>query len=148
MTRWTKQKFLVRMTTTQPPLDSPFHRLRDLRTRLLRLHKALLESERIVYEQTHGRIKSKGEFFQLVIGDEWFSWLRVYSQFIVQIDEALSDKETMTLDQATTLLQDARTLVAASETGNPQEQRYYQAIQRDPSIAYMHAELANFLAQT
>ncbi|MEM7772161.1 MAG: hypothetical protein AAF327_16815 [Cyanobacteria bacterium P01_A01_bin.37] len=131
--------------TTQPPLDSPFHRLRDLRTRLLRLHKALLDSERIVYERNHGRIKSKGEFFQLVIGDGWFSWLRVYSQFIVQIDEALSDKETMTLDQATALLSEANTLLSANETGSLQEQRYCQAIQRDPAIAYMHAELSNFL---
>lgn len=131
--------------TTPQPLDSSFHRLRELRTRLLRLHKALLESERVVYERSHGRIRSKGEFFQLVIGDEWFSWLRVYSQFIVQIDEALSDKETMTLEQANHLLSEAHTLVDANESGSLQAQRYYQAIQRDPAIAYMHAELSNFL---
>ena len=136
------------MTTTQPPLDSPFHRLRDLRARLLKLHKALLESERIVYEKANGRIKSKGEFFQLVIGDEWFSWLRVYSQFIVQIDEALSDKETMTLDQAKHLLDEATSLLAANEAGTLHEQRYYQAIQRDPAIAYMHAEISSFLSSS
>ncbi|MEB3210321.1 MAG: hypothetical protein VKL39_03170 [Leptolyngbyaceae bacterium] len=133
------------MATLQP-LDSPFHRLRELRTRLLRLHKALLDSERIVYEQSNGRIKSKGEFFQLVIGDGWFSWLRTYSQFIVQIDEALSDKETMTLDQANALLSEAPKLISANENGTQQEQRYFEAIQRDPAIAYMHAELSNFLS--
>jgi hypothetical protein len=133
---------------TPQPLDSPFHRLRELRTRLLRLHKALLDSERVVYEQNHGRIRSKGEFFQLVIGEGWFSWLRIYSQFIVQIDEALSDKEKMTLDQANSLLSEASNLVSANENGSQQEQRYYEAIQRDPAIAYMHAELANFLRES
>ncbi len=135
------------MTTTPQPLDSPFHRLRELRTRLLQLHKALLESERIVYEQNHGRIQSKGEFFQLVIGDEWFSWLRVYSQFIVQIDEAFSDKETMTLEQVNYLLTEAQRLLDADESGSPQAQRYYHAIQRDPAIAYMHADISNFLGK-
>ncbi|MEL6222477.1 MAG: hypothetical protein AAFR31_07530 [Cyanobacteria bacterium J06627_8] len=133
------------MATLQP-LDSPFHRLRELRTRLLRLHKALLDSERVVYEKSNGQIRSKGEFFQLVIGDGWFSWLRIYSQFIVQIDEALSDKDTMTLDQAKALLSEASKLISANENGSQQEQRYYEAIQRDPAIAYMHAELSSFLA--
>jgi hypothetical protein len=111
------------------------------------LHKALLESERVVYERNHGRIRSKGEFFQLVIGDEWFSWLRLYSQFIVQIDEALSDKETITLEQANNLLSEAETLLDANEFGSPHAQRYYQAIQRDPAIAYMHADISNFLGK-
>lgn len=86
-------------------LDSAFQRLRDTRALLLRLHKALLDSERIVYEQFHGRIPSSGEFFRLVIEHEWFSWLRPMSQLIVQIDDVLSPKEPMTLGQAEELLE-------------------------------------------
>jgi hypothetical protein len=82
------------------PLDLSFQRLREVRAALLRLHKVLLNSERDVYEQLHGRIQSNGQFFQLVLEDEWFSWLRPFSQFIVQIDEALSAKEPITLDRA------------------------------------------------
>ncbi len=129
------------MSSSDSSLDIPFQRLREVRTALLRLHKALLESERIVYEQSHGRIRSKGEFFQLVIGDEWFSWLRPFSQLIVKIDEALDAKEEpMTLNQANQLLEEAKMLLQASETGTMSEKRYYQAIQRDPDIAFMHAE--------
>ena len=134
------------MSSTHSPLELPFQRLREVRAALLRLHKALLESERVVYEQLNGRIRSKGEFFQLVIADEWFSWLRPFSQFIVQIDEALSAKEPITLHQANELLDEARSLVSPSEAGTTREQRYYQAIQRDPDIALMHAEVSRLLA--
>ncbi|NEQ33312.1 MAG: hypothetical protein F6K04_20325 [Leptolyngbya sp. SIO4C5] len=123
----------------------PFDRLRQLRAALLKLHKALLDSEKIVYEQRHGRIRSSGEFFQLVVEHEWFSWLRAISKFIVQIDEALDAKEPMTLGQVNVLLTDARQLLRPAEQGNEFEQRYYQAIQRDPNIAFMHGQVSNLL---
>lgn len=133
------------MSSTNSSLDRPFERLRELRSLLLRLHKALLDSERTVYEQVYGSIPSKGEFFQLVIGHEWFSWLRPISQFIVQIDETLSAKEPATLNQVNELLTKARTLLKPSVQGTPLEQRYYHAIQRDPDIALMHAEMSRLL---
>ena len=135
------------MSPTNPGLDLPFHRLREVRDAVLHLHKALLHSERGVYEQSHGPIKSKGEFFQLVVGDEWFSWLRPLSQFIVQIDEAVSAKEPITLDRANELLNEARSLLHPAEEGTPREQRYYQAIQRDPDIAFTHAAVSNLLSR-
>jgi hypothetical protein len=50
------------MTSTDPLLNSTLQHLRDLRQTLLRLHKALLDSERVEYEQFHGRIKSTSFF--------------------------------------------------------------------------------------
>jgi hypothetical protein len=133
------------MSSANPPLDFPFQRLREVRAALLRLHKALLNSERDSYERLHGRIQSKGDFFQLVIQDEWFSWLRPFSQFIVQIDEALSAKEPITLDKANELLTEVRSLISPAEEGTMQQQRYFQAIQRDPDIALMHADVSRLL---
>ncbi len=127
-------------------LDLPFQRLREVRHALLRLHKALLYSERQVYEKFHGRIRSNGEFFQLVVEHEWFSWLRPISQFIVQIDEALSAKEPVTLHEAKNLLQRARMLIHPAENGTPLEKGYFQAIQRDPDIALMHADVSHLLS--
>jgi hypothetical protein len=40
---------------------------------LLRLHKALLDDERVSYERVHGRIPSNGAFLQLVLEDAWFA---------------------------------------------------------------------------
>lgn len=136
------------MSFTYPPGNLPFQRLRDVRAALLHLHKALLYSERDQYERFHGRIRSQGKFFQLVVQDEWFSWLRPFSQFIVQIDEALSAKEPITLHQANELLDEARSLVSPDEAGTNREQRYYQAIQRDPNIALIHADVSSLLSRS
>jgi hypothetical protein len=133
------------MSLTHPPLDDTFQRLREVRLLLLNLHKALLDSERVSYEQIFGPIQSRGEFFQLVIGHDWFNWLRPISQFIVQIDEAIAGKEPLTLSKADELLEDARQLMQPSEVGSPLEQHYYQAIQRDPDIASMHGQLTQLL---
>lgn len=133
-----------RMSLTE--FDSTLQRLGQVRFALLRLHKALLDGERIRYEQEHGRIRSNSEFFQLVLEDQWFAWLRPISRFIVQIDEALSAKEPITLAQADELLSQTRQLMHPSQTGSTLEQNYYQSIQRDPDIAFIHAELANMLS--
>lgn len=133
------------MVSTQS-LDFPFQRLRKVRNALLRLHKALLDSERMVYEQTHGTIRNKGEFFRLVVDHEWFQWLRPISQFIVKIDETLSEKEpAATLQRANDLLTEASNLLHPDKAGTVPQQRYYQAIQRDPNIALLHAEVADLL---
>lgn len=135
------------MTSTDPLLNSTLQHLRELRQTLLRLHKALLDSERVEYEQFHGRIKSSNEFFQLVIGDEWFSWLRPISQFIIQIDEFLGSKEPVTLNEANQLLEQARVLIQPCAEGTLLEKQYFRAIQRDPDIALMNAELTKTLAK-
>jgi hypothetical protein len=129
-----------------PSLDAPFQQLRELRPKLLKLHKALLDSERATYEQVYGRIQTSGAFLQLVINHEWFNWLRPISQFIVQIDEILHSKEPVVLSQVTDLLEKAQTLLQPAEEGTPAEIRYFQAIQRDPEIAMMHGEIARLLA--
>jgi hypothetical protein len=120
--------------------------LREVRLTLLRLHKALLDSERVVYEQFYGRIPSSGEFFRLVIGHDWFSWLRPISQFIVQMDDVLHAKEPVAEDTVNQLLDQARKLLQPSEEGTTLEKRYYRAIQRDPDIALLHAEISRLLA--
>ncbi|MDY7023847.1 MAG: hypothetical protein SWJ54_21300 [Cyanobacteriota bacterium] len=136
------------MSSNPASLDFPFKRLRNVRTKLLRLHKALLESEKVEYEKIHGPIRSRGEFFQLVIGEGMFSWLRPFSQLIAQIDEVMAAKdEPVTLQQVNQLLEESQMLLRASENGNEREKRYYEVIQRDPDIAFMHAELSQLLTQ-
>lgn len=137
------------MSAYNLPLENNIQKLREVRTALLRLHKALLEFERVGYEQFFGRIQSKGEYFQLVINHDWFSWLRPISQFIAQVDEALSNKEEpITVGQANEFLNTARQLVKPDQEGSIAEKRYYQAIQRDPNIALMHAEVSQLLARS
>jgi uncharacterized damage-inducible protein DinB len=49
-------------------------RLANLRRALLRLHKALLDDERLAYERIYGQVTG-GELLQLVINHEQFAWL-------------------------------------------------------------------------
>ncbi len=123
-----------------------FQQLRQIRKALLALHKALLNSERNAYEQFHGPIQSPGEFLQLVVGHEWFAWLRPMSQFIVEMDEVLLSKEPVPPDAADHLLQQARVLVQPAEYGTELERGYFRAIQRDPDIAVMHRQIKDLLA--
>jgi hypothetical protein len=127
------------------PLNSKMQRLRQIRNAFLRLHKALLEAERLTYEQIHGRVETNSQFFQLVIGDEWFEWLRPFSQFIVLIDETLSSKEPVTVEQINPLFSQAKALLSNDEEGTDAEQKYHDAIRRDPDIAYMHVEAMTLL---
>lgn len=122
-------------------------RLRELRPLLLNLHKALMEQERSAYEQAHGTIATKGEYFQLVLGHEWFNWLRPISQTIVRIDEMLSAKKPEAAEPAEAILIDVRALLNPRVDGSIDEQRYYQAIQDNPEIALMHATATQILGQ-
>ncbi|MGI0485391.1 hypothetical protein ACN4EK_08145 [Pantanalinema rosaneae CENA516] len=133
------------MSSANLSLEFALKQLRELRSLLLPLHKALLESERVSYEESHGRIQSKGEYFQLVVSHEWFSWLRPISQYIVQIDEFLAAKEPVTLNEANALFAEAQQLLQPNEDGTNLEQRYHDAIQRDPDVAFMHAKILRLL---
>lgn len=126
-----------------------YQKLKTLRSLLLKLHKALLDAERDSYERIHGRIASKGEFFQLVIGDEWFNWLRPISQFIVKMDEVLMSKEPVSPNQLHGLLAEAREFLPLE--GNATSEvavRYERAVNNYPMIATMHAEMLELLDLT
>lgn len=134
--------------SVNPSTDPAITRLTEIRPDLLRLHKALLDSEKIIYEQTHGPITNNGEFFRLVIEDKAFSWLRPISQFIVQIDELLDlrKKDKVDPESAVILLEKARLMLKPNENAStPLGEHYFQAIQRDPNIALMHADIAQKL---
>ncbi|MCM1981253.1 hypothetical protein [Lyngbya confervoides] len=135
------------MSLNLSSLDQSFQLLRQVRARLLKLHKALLDSETARYEEKFGAIGSKGKLLELVMGDPWFHWLRDISQFIVQIDEAFSPRVPFTLEQSQQLLQETERLLTVSETGTQRQQKFYAAIQRDPDVATLYGELLHLLNQ-
>ena len=119
-------------------------RLKLFRNNLLKLHKILLESERIRYEQVNGPIKNKGVFFKLVISDDAFDWLRPISKFIVQVDEFLGAKEPPENPEETAaiLLEKGRLMMKPDEHSvTPLAAKYFEAIQADPDVALMNAEI-------
>jgi hypothetical protein len=128
--------------------DSPHQRLATLSAALLHLHKSLLDSERAAYERDVARITSIGQYFQLVLGDPWFAWLREISQFIVLVDEARdADDPPLAAEEAVRLIGEARALLSPSEDAGGFHRRYYEALQRDPAAVLAHGTMMQVLAQ-
>ncbi len=115
--------------------------LAQLREALLRLHKALVDSERIGYEQNIGTIPSPNHFLQLLTNDPWFAWLHPVSELIVALDEALDakSKTPLTAELADGLVKQTAALLVASETGEGFARHYFDALQRDPDVVMAHA---------
>jgi hypothetical protein len=131
----------------KPDYQKVRQHLYELRDPLLNLHKALVDSERIWYEQTIGKILSPHHFLRLLAGDPWFVWLHPLSELIVTIDTVLDAKTP----PQTALLEDLvrqayRLLTPAEPTQSPASHgfalHYLEALQRDPDVVVAHSEVA------
>ncbi len=114
-------------------------RLADARRALLRLHQALLESERLNYERGRGRVGGSGEFLQLVINDPWFAWLRPFSEIIVRLDELLEPAQEAKEGDALGALRQAAALISPPGNGGEFARRYQEALQRSPDVVLAHS---------
>ena len=124
--------------------------LKHLRQGLLRLHKTLLDMERLGYERARGQISNSYEFLQLVLKDPWFDWLHRLSELIVQIDETLDNRDPdqpTTEDDAKAFLARAKNLLAPAESGSQFQKNYFLALQQSPDVVLLHAELMRLLGK-
>jgi hypothetical protein len=128
-------------------MSSNTERLKPVRDELLRLHKTLVDSERVGYEQAMGAIQSPHHFLQLLTTDPWFAWLHPLSQLVVAMDEALDEKEPVTAESVDALLKQTRALLVASENGEGFSRHYYEALQRDPDVVLAHADVTKVLGK-
>ena len=131
----------------QPISPDTRTRLNDLRTRLLALHKALLDDAKSAYEMDRGRVGSAGSLLQLVINDPWFAWLHQVSELIVRIDEMTAADTTATEPDARTLFEQVDRLLLPSENGDVFARRYYEAIQRQPAVVLAHGDVKRLLRE-
>jgi hypothetical protein len=131
------------IVTSKVLAEGDVHPLVDLRLGLLRLHKTLLEMERKSFERTHGYVNS-GELLQLVLHHEQFSWLRMISALVVQIDEMLDADEPASAADMINLIGDARQLFTESEDREFQ-QKYQSALQQEPEVVMAHSVLMKLL---
>jgi catechol 2,3-dioxygenase len=120
-------------------------RLGELRTRLLDLHKTLLDDAKVAYEMDRGRIPSAGALLQLVIGDPWFAWLQRLSGLIVRIDEMTATEAKATDADAKALFEQVDRLLIPSETGAEFARRYFEALQRQPAVVLAHGGVKKVL---
>jgi hypothetical protein len=115
---------------------------------LLRLHKALLDDERVAYERVHGRIPSNGAFLQLALSDAWFAWLRPLSQSIAKLDELSESDDAASRETIPALLVSVQTLLMPTEEGEGFGRQYHDALQRSPDVVLAHAGVRTLLMQS
>jgi acetyl/propionyl-CoA carboxylase alpha subunit len=120
--------------------------LRQARNIMLKLHKAMLDLEREMYEGIHG-LQTATEFLNLLLEDEDFAWLRKFSMLIVEIDEMFASKEGFTQELVDANLLKVRELAAMAETDEYFKAKYQFSIQRDPNAAGLHSELKTLLSE-
>ena len=123
------------------PTDPVRQHLVEVRRALLRLHKALIDSERAAYEARAG-VTSNGQFLQLLLQDPFFVWLRPFSGLIAQMDEALAAAEGLSAEDAGVFIAQVRSLIGPPEANTGGETRYEEVRGRDPDVLFAHAELA------
>jgi hypothetical protein len=124
--------------------------LKQLRQGLLKLHKLLLDLERLGYERARGPIANSYEFLQLVLKDPWFDWLHQLSEMIVQIDEALDSiraEKSATEEEALALISRARSLLSPSEEGSQFQKNYFLALQQSPDVVLLHSEIVKLVSE-
>jgi hypothetical protein len=119
-------------------------KLDGLRQALLRLHKTLLDAQRVLYEREHGRVESRGELLDLVLRDASFEWLRVLSALIARLDElAAEDKDVSAEIRA--VIDKLRTLVRF-EGNSGFTDPYREIIEGVPDALVAHVQLSRLLA--
>jgi catechol 2,3-dioxygenase len=122
-------------------------RLREMRTGLLNLHKALLDDAKSAYEMDRGRVRSNANLLQLVINDPWFAWLHPLSELVVRIDETLQPDGPATDSDGVVLLDQVARLLSPDQAPDEFARRYYEALQRQAAVIVAHAEVRRILKQ-
>jgi hypothetical protein len=119
--------------------------LRELRIKLLALHKELLEVETRNFERVFGRVNS-GELLQLVINHPQFAWLQMISAVVVQIDEMLAADEPAPPEEIRGLISQTNVLLTSSDNSGFRE-KYQRALQNEPGVVLAHSEVMKLLRQ-
>ena len=109
---------------------------------LLRLHKSLLDDERVIYETVHGPVASPHEMFQLVLNHPQFTWLSKISSLIALLDGASSVRRPTTEDNAQALLAEARLLLKMEGEDETFVGRLRRVVKRSPAASALYDEAA------
>lgn len=125
--------------------DETRQKLKDLSKAMLRLHKTLLEAEKVKYESVNGKIPNANVYLSLVLDDPQFAWLRKFSSLIALIDEAVSLRRPATEPEALALLDEAKILLNFEDAEEEFNDRFQNALQENSDAVLGHNDAMKFL---
>jgi hypothetical protein len=79
----------------------------------------------------------------LVLGDDWFAWLKPMTSLMVEIDETLAARDLADQDDYRRLIGRARTLVDPEVVENGFFEHYNGVVSRDVDVAFLHVQLVS-----
>lgn len=121
-----------------PATPTDLAQLDQVRTDLLRVHRALLEVERERYEAIHGPVPNNSAFLQLVINDARFEWLRPMAQLVLLIDEKTMDKQAVLgSEDAAELYRQGRVLLTPDANGDAFQRLFQGAADFSQKLAVL-----------
>jgi GAF domain-containing protein len=112
--------------------DDTRAQLKNLSRAILRLHKTLLDAPKIDFENQHGRITSVNHYFQLVLDDPHFAWLRKLSSLVALMDEAASIRRPATESEAQGLFNEAALILNFQDADEDFNDKFQTALQTNP----------------
>lgn len=118
--------------------DETRQRLKDLSKAMLRLHKTLLEAEKMKYEAANGKIQNANIYLSLVLEDPQFAWLRKFSSLIALIDEAASMRRPANETDAQALLDEAKLLLNFEDADEDFNDKFQNALQDNSDAVLGH----------
>jgi len=119
-------------------------RIKEVRDKFLRFHKALMDRERQNYENEVGSV-SPGRFLELLLGDKRFAWLRVLSTLIVRIDEAFDLDDGLSSEMIDGFFEESRNLFDDSEEYQEFKERLRIALDANSDAVVLKKEIEKLL---
>ncbi|RMG00977.1 MAG: hypothetical protein D6735_12630 [Acidobacteria bacterium] len=124
--------------------DDTRNRLKELSRAMVRFHKILLEDAKAEYEEKNGKIENVYIYFQLVLEDEHFAWLRRISYLIALIDEAVSVRHPSTEAEAQRLLSSVYSLFSFADEDEVFNSKLQMALSKNSNAVVNHNEILGF----
>lgn len=128
-------------------LEETRRKLKDLSRAFLRLHKTLLDAAKIEYEAKNGRIASVNQYFQLVLDDPHFAWLRKMSSLIALIDEAVSVRRPASEAEAQALFIEAKMLLNFEDADADFNDKFQTALQKNADAVLSYNDALKFTSE-
>ena len=115
-------------------------KLKNARNLLLKLHKAMLDREREVYQGINGTLNAT-QFLNVLLEDKDFDWLRKFSMLIVEIDEMFAAKDGIPAEMIDANLAKVEELIEMREHDEFFKAKYQYSLQSIPEAAALHSEI-------
>ena len=119
--------------------------LKELSKAMLRLHKTLLDAAKADYEAKNGVITNVNQYFQLVIDDPHFAWLRKISSLIALIDEAVSVRRPATESEAKGLQNEAQLLLNFQDSDESFNEKFQNALETNKDAVLNYNDALQFV---